>query len=374
MRSDCEKVPQVVTQLPDAAWRQRFRRSALAWYRRSARNLPWRKTRDPYSIWVSEVMLQQTRVATVEAYYRRFLATFPDIESLAAADEQRVLRLWEGLGYYRRARQLHKAARVIVRDYGGRFPKDPATVRSLPGIGRYTAGAILSIAFDLREPALDGNAVRVLSRLLAYTGDVTRSDGQRLLWTFAESLLPRRNVGELNQALMELGSEICLPRAPRCHECPVAPLCSARLQGREDSIPRNGKPVRYEDVRETAVVVRRAGRVLLRRCQADERWSGLWDFPRFAVDSNQRGSSKREMVDQVRRRTGLTVKIGDRLTTIKHGVTRFRITLECYEASLPSVSRQKPAGESRWVRLADLKTYPLSVTGRKICRLLLVQR
>ena len=227
--------------LPDPPWRQRFRRRLLAWYRRHARDLPWRRHGEPYPIWVSEIMLQQTQVATVRGYFERFMAAFPTIHSLARADEHDVLRLWEGLGYYRRARQMHQAARTIVAEHGGRFPRDAEAVRRLPGIGRYTAGAILSIAFDAREPILEANTIRLLARLLAYSGDPRSAAGSKRLWQMAEALLPRRNAGRFNQALMELGSEVCLPKSPKCDACPVAALCPTRAAGLQDRIPAPNK-------------------------------------------------------------------------------------------------------------------------------------
>ncbi len=356
--------------LPHAAWRRRVRRRLLAWYRRAARDLAWRRTRDPYAIWVSEVMLQQTQVATVEAYFERFMRAFPDIHTLAAADEQHVLRLWEGLGYYRRARQLHQAARVLLQKHNGQFPRDPEAVRSLPGIGRYTAGAILSIAFDARQPVLEANTVRVLTRLLAYPHEPSRAHGQRLLWSVAEQLLPRQHVGTFNQALMELGSEICSPRSPKCNICPLAADCATNQHGWQDRIPARKSPQRYEAVHEVAVVIRRRGRVLLRKCGARQRWAGLWDFPRFAIDAAEDLESA--VHRQVRKSTGLTIRTGERLTRIKHGVTRFRITLDCYEATVVS-GRLRPhsVGSTRWVRPVEFENYPLSVTGRTISRLLI---
>ncbi len=198
----------------DSAWLRTFRRRLRKWYDQHARDLPWRGTRNPYAVWLSEIMLQQTQVETVKPYFQRFLAALPTIRALAEADEQQVLRLWEGLGYYRRARQLHQAARRIVAHHDGRFPSDPAAVQRLPGIGRYTAGAILSIAFGQRRPILEANTVRVFSRLLAYDGQTTSSAGQKLLWAAAEAVLPSRDVGRFNQALMELGSEVCRGRSP----------------------------------------------------------------------------------------------------------------------------------------------------------------
>ena len=197
-----------------------------------------------------------------------------------------MLRLWEGLGYYRRARQLHLAARQIVAEHGGVFPRDPEAVRRLPGIGRYTAGAILSIAFDARQPILEANTTRLLCRLVAYRGDPASAPGQKLLWAAAEAVLPRRGVGRFNQALMELGSMVCVPRGPRCGECPVASLCRAHELGIEAQVPAlKPKPPAIAR-REAAVVVRRGGRVLLVRCPEGQRWAGLWDFPRFAVQSS----------------------------------------------------------------------------------------
>lgn len=356
--------------LPDTSWKRSFRRRLLAWYRSAARDLPWRHTHDPYAIWVSEVMLQQTQVSTVKPYFERFLHEFPDVSALAQADESRVLRLWEGLGYYRRARQLHEAARLISQEHAAQFPRDADTLRGLPGIGRYTAGAILSIAFDDREPILEANTVRLLSRLLAYGKEPARAEGQRLLWSFAESLLPRKGAGTLNQALMELGSEICTPRDPDCDGCPVAPQCAARQQGRQTEIPVGRRSMRFEDVHEVAVVVRRRGRVLLRQCAPGERWAGLWDFPRFAVRPKQSCDMQFEIENRVLGMTGLAIELGDHLTRIKHGVTRYRITLDCYQSDALSGRRRGGASQLPWIRPDKLESYPLSVTGRKISQLI----
>jgi A/G-specific adenine glycosylase len=353
--------------------RDSFSSRLVRWFARAARDLPWRRTRDLYAIWISEVMLQQTQVATVIPYYERFLSRFPNVASLAAADEHEVLRLWEGLGYYRRARQLHAAARQISADHGGEFPTSFDGVRALPGIGRYTAGAILSIGLDQRLPILEANTVRVFSRLTAFAGDTTSTDGQKHLWSVAESLLPRRRAGSFNQALMELGSEICTPRAPKCDRCPVAIHCEARCLNRVHEIPRPPRVTNYEDIVELAIIVRHRRRVLLRKCQPGERWAGLWDFPRFAAADPASPSREDHIAAQTKHLTGVAITSGPRIATLKHGVTRFRITLHCYEAKLAgrngSKSRLNPAA-SRWVTINDLDQYPLSVTGRKISRLL----
>lgn len=358
----------------DPAGRRSLQTRLLAWFRRAARDLPWRKTSDLYAIWISEVMLQQTQVATVIPYWQRFITRFPDVASLAAADEHDVLRLWEGLGYYRRARQLHAAARTIVASHAGRFPQNFAAIRALPGIGRYTAGAILSIGLDARLPILEANTTRVLARLTAFEGDPASTAGQKRLWSIAEALLPRRQCGKFNQALMELGSEVCTSRQPVCDECPLAALCQARLRNLVAQIPRPPARTKYEDVTEVAVVVRRGGRVLLRQCQPGERWAGLWDFPRFSAASHQ--PLEGQIAAALRRLAGLEVDAGERFATLRHGVTRFRITLHCHHAALKPGTRVALNGAARiarWVPLAELSDYPLSTTGRQISRLVAVQ-
>jgi len=351
-------------------WKRRFRQRLLRWYAKHKRDLPWRRSKDPYRVWLSEIMLQQTQVETVKPYFERFLKAFPNVKKLAAADEQEVLRLWEGLGYYRRARQLHAAARQVVAEFGGRFPDDVAALQSLPGIGRYTAGAIVSIAFERRAPILEANTIRLFARLLAYRDDPMKAVGQRLLWHTAEQVLPRKEIAQFNQALMELGSLVCTPNNPRCDECSVAVLCAANELSLQKSIPLSSRKMKFTDVSEAAVVVRKNGKVLLRRCDEGERWAGLWDFPRFEIESEGPLFVRDELIDKVRRQTGVEIQPGGLLKTIKHGVTRFRITLECYEAAFASgrVSSTK-AKPVRWVPTPQLIDLPLSTTGRKIAKL-----
>ncbi len=354
----------------DTPWLRTFRRRLRAWYDRNARELPWRGTRDPYAVWLSEIMLQQTQVETVKPYFQRFLAALPTIGALAQADERQVLCLWEGLGYYRRARQLHQAARRIVAEHDGRFPTDFLSVQRLPGIGRYTAGAILSIAFDQRRPILEANTVRVFSRLLAYDGQTTSSAGQNLLWAAAEAVLPSRDVGRFNQALMELGSEVCRSRGPGCDDCPALGLCRAQLRGLQNEIPRPKPRPHFEEVAEAAVLVRRRGRVLVIQWPEGRRWAGLWDFPRFSVQDKTEPEIPAALVDNVRRLTGVIISPGEHRKTLRHGVTRFRITLDCYDAEY--VSHRGGGAEiltQKWLRAAELEHYPLSSTGRKLAGL-----
>ncbi|HVC92742.1 MAG TPA: A/G-specific adenine glycosylase [Pirellulales bacterium] len=356
---------------PTTEWKRRFRQRLLAWFRRAARDLAWRRSRDPYRVWVSEIMLQQTQVATVSEYYPRFLAAFPNIAALAAATEESVLRQWEGLGYYRRARQMHRAAGIIDSEHAGQFPHEIDAIRTLPGIGRYTAGAIASIAFDARQPILEANTVRLLSRLVAFRGDPSQAAGQELLWALAEELLPRRGCGEFNQALMELGSLVCTPRSPRCHDCPAMALCPTYRDGLQEVVPLVRRKPPAEAVREAAVVVRRRGRVLLLRRGESGRWGGLWDFPRFALASPGDGDTAEALIAGVDLLTGVLVLPLRQLTTLKHSVTRFRITLECHLAEYVSRrAARETAAEIAWVTPADLDDFPLSVTGRKLGRLI----
>lgn len=355
----------------DTKWKQSFRRRLLAWYAKHKRDLPWRKSTNPYRVWVSEVMLQQTQVETVKPYFQRFIKAFPTVKKLAQADEQQVLRLWEGLGYYRRARGLHAAAKQIVEQHAGKFPADVATLQTLPGIGRYTAGAIVSIAFDQRAPILEANTIRLFARLIGYRDDPTKSAGQKVLWQTAEDVLPQKDIAQFNQALMELGSLVCKPAEPLCDQCPVASLCVANETGAQATIPLSTKKMKFTDVNEAAVVVRKNGQVLVRQCGADERWAGLWDFPRFELESEGPLFVRDELVAKVKHQTGVTIKPGGLLKTLKHGVTRYRITLDCYEAAYSSGRvRSKPSQPVRWAKPADLAELPLSTTGRKLAKLI----
>ena len=317
-------------------------------------------------------MLQQTQVATVERYFPKFIASFPTLYHLAAAPEQKVLRHWEGLGYYRRARQLHAAAKQMVTEHRGQFPADLETLRSLPGIGRYTAGAILSIAFDVPAPILEANTVRLLSRLVAFRGDTSSRDGQQLLWGTAEELVPSSQSGQFNQALMELGSLICTPRDPQCSRCPLIAVCVAYQNGLQKLIPAPRQKPTVEEVREAAVVIVRRGKILLRQCAAGERWAGLWDFPRFSLpQKNDRpAAAEKKIIDNVLRLVGLSIIKPRHLVTLRHSVTRFRITLDCFTAKCdPDPSAATATGKTCWIKPAELDDYPLSTTGRKLARL-----
>jgi A/G-specific adenine glycosylase len=369
----------------DSRERSRFRRSLMAWYARHARALPWRAKQGAYGIWLSEIMLQQTTVAAVIPYFERFVARFPTLEELAKAPEEEVLRLWEGLGYYRRARHLHQAARHVTSQRAGQFPKEVSQLMELPGIGRYTAGAIASFAFDRPAPILEANTLRLYCRLMGFEGDPKSSAAQRALWQFAESLLPRSGSGRLNQALMELGSQVCTIVDPGCDRCPVARHCAALAQGKQQSIPHAAARPKITHVTELALAVERRGRYLLRKRRPDERWAGMWDFLRYPADRlavgvrhGSSGDSSAALARLVHEETGMQVVVGDLLTEICHSVTRYRITLKCYAAvwrsgqvrvSSHAVSRGK-AEQLRWLAPEDFGELPLSTSARRLARLI----
>jgi A/G-specific adenine glycosylase len=274
----------------------RIRAQLLSWYARTRRDLPWRKTRDPYAVWLSETMLQQTRVETVVPYYLRFLQKLPTLGALADATEERVLALWSGLGYYRRARMLHAAARQVVGTYQGRVPREPAQLQELSGIGAYTAGAIASIAFGRRAAAVDGNVARVLARLYAIEDDVRSGHGSARVWRIAEELVPDCNPGDWNQALMELGATVCVPREPKCEECPVRDVCAGYKRGIAGDLPHLAVKRPPRTVRRVAIVLASARAVLLARRRADVLFGGLWEPP--STDRDMKTLARRLDVGQ----------------------------------------------------------------------------
>jgi A/G-specific adenine glycosylase len=344
-------------------------RRLLAWFAEHQRDLPWRRDRDPYRIWVSEVMLQQTQVQTVIPYFERFLTKFPTLAHLAAADEQDVLRLWEGLGYYRRARDLHRSAKRLAADHGGIFPKDPADVLPLPGFGQYTCNAVLSQAFDRRLPILEANSQRVLSRLFGWADDPRQGPARRRLWRAAERLLPRKRVGEFNQALMELGALICTPAAPACSACPLAKRCVANQVGLQEKIPaKSPAPVTVSE-REIAVVLWRGEQLLLVQRPAHGRWARLWEVPHAPLRPRETPAVAAARV--VRELTRLVAEPGPEILTIRHTITRFQITLLCVEARyIRGTFRSDLYAAAEWVTPADLASYPVSRPQRKLAEAL----
>jgi len=343
-----------------------LRKDLLEWFRISKRSMPWRDTQDPYAIWVSEVMLQQTQVATVVPYFKRFMAELPTIEALAAASEQTVLRLWSGLGYYSRVRNLHRAAKMLVRDSGGRFPHDVEAALQLPGIGEYTAGAILSIAFAQPVPAVDGNVERVLCRMACIEGPPRKAPARRIVRELAAQMASCAHPGDLNQALMELGATICSPTAPRCAACPLRGHCRARAAGRHEELPHT--PPRAPTVRRytAAGIVRRADSVLVAQRIEEGVWAGLWEFPQADVEDEDPAVS---LQLHVRTTLGLEVQVGAQVLRITHGIMNQTIELRVLACEAVGDTLE-PHGytQARWVSVDELADLPLSSPHRKIAR------
>ena len=350
--------------------------------------LPWRTSADPYRIWLSEIMLQQTTVAAVVPYFERFVSQFPDVSSLAAAHVDDVLRLWEGLGYYSRARNLHKAALAIEQNHGGVFPADTESLQALPGIGRYTAGAIASFAFDQPAPIVEANTERLYARLLALTDDVRSSVSQRALWDYATKIVPKNRPGDFNQALMDIGSEICRPQKPDCERCPLRTCCAAFVLGRQNELPCRKPRTPVTAVDEICVVIRRRNRYLLRRRTDGERWAGMWDFVRFEVDASeleflpvatfkQRKASDRslfaephsQLPNRVRQQVydQIGAKIGDVVATTEftYSVTRYRVCLKSFLCEGTNAG-SSGTDSAQWFTAVELAELPLSKTGRRV--------
>ena len=336
----------------------------LGWYRRHRRPLPWRETKDPYRVWVSELMLQQTQVKTVLPYFDRFIARFPNVERLARASEQEVLASWSGLGYYRRAKSLHRAARLLMVEKGGVFPRDVEGWRALPGVGRYTAGAIVSIAFGKRVPILDGNVARVLSRLFSVSGDPGSGAANRRLWTLAEDILPRRSISDFNQALMELGALVCTPKKPKCLVCPIVSDCVARSLGIEEQLPELPARKASVPVTMTATLIEEEGRVLLYRRRGIDLMRDLWELPTGDVPDGE--EPRAVMVREVREKYGLDVEPRRELEKIRHSIMNRRITLHAYTAELLEPTRQ--TDRCQWVAREELESFPVSSMVHKVLK------
>jgi A/G-specific adenine glycosylase len=342
----------------------------LDWYDRYRRDLPWRATRDPYAIWISEAMLQQTRVETVIPYYQRFIERFPDVAALASADLDDVLGVWQGLGYYSRARNLRAAARVLVDDFGGEIPDDVEGLRRLPGVGRYTAGAVASIAFDRPEPVVDGNVARVLTRLRGIREDVKRADVARRLWDEAGELARGPRPGDLNQALMELGARVCTPRSPSCPACPLRRHCDAHREGDAAELPVLARRAEPRLMEAAAALVLRRGRALAVRRPPEGLLGGLWELPGGELVRRERPGTG--LVRALRERVGLAVERSERAGVVEHGFTHRRLRLHVFRCDTAK-GRIRLAGfdAHRWLEPAALAGLPQGAVTRKALRLVL---
>jgi A/G-specific adenine glycosylase len=342
-----------------------IRTRLLAWYDRHKRDLPWRGETVPYRIWVSEVMLQQTQVTTVIPYYHRFVARFPTVAALAAAPLEEVLKAWEGLGYYARARNLHRAAIEVVETYGGRLPQSYAELRRLPGFGEYTAGAVASIAFGEPVPAIDGNTRRVLARLFAIEVEVSRGAGARRVRELGAALVDPQTPGDWTQALMELGATVCLPQNPRCLLCPLRELCRARRQGMEQILPVRPAKKELPHYNVTAAVIHHNGQVLIAQRPVEGMLGGLWEFP---GGKQKQGESLAECLRrEIREELGIVIEVGEPVVTVKHSYTHFKITLYAFYCRLLQGQPQAlEVADWRWVAQDELDRYPFPRTDQQI--------
>ncbi len=333
----------------------------LRWFEKNARDLPWRRARDPYAIWVSEIMLQQTQVATVIPYYQRFLKSFPTVRHLARANLSKVLKIWEGLGYYSRARNLHRASKIIANYFQGKIPGNLKDLRILPGIGKYTAGAILSIAHNKEAPILDGNVKRVLSRIFAVSSNRGRRKIEGLLWHLSESLIPRGSASPFNQGLMDLGSMICTQKVPKCPRCPLRQFCKGRISGNPERYPSKvtRKPIPH--VNAISAVIQRDGRVLLRQRPAKGFLGGLWEFPNWEIEEGTRSRLRSRLRNYIRKDMGMSIEVTESVGTFKQTYSHFKLTLHVYYCE--AVDGQ---GKKKWVPIKNLDQLAMSRIDRRI--------
>jgi A/G-specific adenine glycosylase len=348
---------------------RRLRANLLVWYDANRRDLPWRRSRDPYAIWISESMLQQTRVETVIPYYARFLERFPDVHALASADREEVYKLWEGLGYYSRARNLHDAARMVVEEWQGELKPETEALRALPGVGRYTAGALASIAVDRPEPVVDGNVVRVLTRILGVRSDASLKPVVEHLWDEAGALARGPRPGDLNQALMELGATVCTPRSPRCNVCPVRRSCDARRRGDAESLPLKKKKPKPRTAEATAAWLPRRGTVLAVKRPPEGLLANLWELPGGEVAPGS--APEAELRRHLRERISLEIAHAEHVGEVRHVFTHLRLRLHVYRCSEPR-GRVRLSGhpDHRWVGPADFGDLPHAALTRRALALL----
>lgn len=353
-------------QLPEAFHVFGFAQDLLAWYDGQKRDLPWRINRDPYRVWVSEIMLQQTRVDTVIPYYNRFMEQFPTVEALADAPEEEVLKAWEGLGYYSRARNLQAAAREVKEQYGGRVPDTPEEISRLKGVGPYTAGAILSIAYEKPEPAVDGNVMRVFSRLLLLDDDIAKPATRVKIEHLVRQTIPHGRAGDFNQALMELGALVCLPRTPQCLTCPVFDYCLARKEGLQEELPVKGKAKPPRPVRYLVAVVRHEDRWLIVKRPEQGLLAGMWQFPMVETDAVE--WAEELLIDNLASRYGADIRVERELAVLQHTFSHLQWHLHVYLCASEG-ELDLPAG-ARLVDAEELPRYAFPVAHQKIIELL----
>ena len=346
-----------------------FRKNLLAWFEAHRRQLPWRDTEDPYRIWVSEVMLQQTQVKKVLEYYQKFVSRFPDVESLAEVDLQDLLKTWEGLGYYARARNFHKAAQVVVEDMAGEIPADYAAFRKLPGVGEYIAAAVQSIAFNQPYAVVDGNVKRVLARVFLINSPINQSASTKLFQQKADLLLDHNIPGTFNQAMMELGATVCRPQSPTCIVCPVNAVCRAFQTVRQDEFPVRQKPKPVPEYHIVAGVIHKGEQVLITQRKPEGLLGGLWEFPGGKIHAKE--SAEQACIRAIREETNLRVEPIEYLTRIKHAYTHFRIVMDVFHCDYQSGEVVlSEATDYRWITVDQIGQYPFPRSNHKFIPLL----
>jgi len=344
---------------------ENFSQLLLDWYAVHARKLPWRDLKDPYAVWVSEIMLQQTRVETVIPYYEKWMRRFPTVETLAAATEQDVLNAWEGLGYYSRARNMLKAAITVYEKFGGIFPRSVDELKKLPGIGRYTAAAVASIAFDIDLAVLDGNVKRVLARVYQVAEAVDTPSAEKHLWNLAQQLLPPGRASAYNQAVMDLGATICTPKSPDCENCPVQSVCLAWKASEQTKYPLMLQKVPVPEIEVCAAIIERDGLVLIARRPSKGLLGGMWEFPGGKVEPGE--SHAQALVREIREELNTDIHPLQFFGTYRHAYTHFKVILQAWRVELTGAEPQAlEASEIQWVELSDLQHYPMGKIDRSI--------
>ena len=337
----------------------RIQKRLIRWFEKNGRDLPWRKTKDPYSIWVSEIMLQQTQVSTVIPYYQKFLKSFPTVRHLAKTNLSKVLKVWEGLGYYSRARNLHRASQIVLNHFRGKVPDTLKDLVSLPGIGRSTAGAILSFVYNKEAPILDGNAKRVLSRLFAISGDSKEKKMDQQLWRLSESLIPKGHANSFNQALMDLGAMICTPKDPQCPTCPLRNLCKGYLSGKPESYPPRTIKKTIPHITAVSIVIEKDKKLLLNQRPPRGLLGGLWEFPNWEIEEKRR--LRPRLRNYIKKEMGMNVKVKESVGTFQQTYSHFKLTL--HVSYCQTINGE---GKGRWVPIQNLHLFPMSRIHRKI--------
>ncbi len=335
-----------------------FQQTLLKWYDQNKRDLPWRGIQNPYATFVSEMMLQQTQVKTVIPFYGRFLKELPNWKALAKAKPEKVLKLWEGLGYYRRARNLQAAAQMIVRDFGGNLPDTLEEIVKLPGVGPYSAGAILSIAYQKPHPLVDGNVIRVFSRIFLLRGNLKAGEGHKRVWEIAKKLIPAKRPGDFNQALMELGATVCFSDNPQCLLCPMRSQCQASEKGLQNELPEMPKAQETVEVSMAALLIGNKGKILVKKRSHEERWlKGMWEFP------SAEGSSFMEALKKLEKNTGAKAVLRE-IQSVRHQITHHKIHLKLFPASFSG--KKKLTGEHLWASSKELRKLPFASAQNKL--------